>query len=86
MLQTFAFALPLLGRVLSDPAAREIGTGFGRARLRAGSSIGPAMVALLMADFGIRCVFAAFAAAAGGVITLPFAVETRGQVLEELSP
>ena len=40
------------------------------------------------ADLGIRYVFAAFAAVAlvGGLVTLLFAIETKGRVLEELSP
>ena len=88
VLQTIAFSLYLYSAELYPTRLRAIGTGFGSAWLRAGSSIGPAMVGLLMADFGIRYVFAAFAAVAvaGGVITLLFAIETKGQVLEELSP
>jgi hypothetical protein len=37
---------------------------------------------------GIRYVFAAFAAVSlvGGIVTLLFAIETKGRVLEELSP
>jgi MFS transporter, putative metabolite:H+ symporter len=88
VLQTIAFSLYLYSAELYPTRLRAIGTGFGSAWLRAGSSIGPAMVGLLMADFGIRYVFAAFAAMAvvGGVITLLYAIETKGQVLEELSP
>jgi len=46
------------------------------------------MVGAIVADLGIQYVFAAFAAVAlaGGVITLAFAVETKGKVLEDLSP
>jgi len=42
----------------------------------------------VVADFGIRYVFAVFAAVAliGGVVTLLFGIETKGKVLEELSP
>ena len=67
---------------------RAVGTGFGSAWLRAGSSIGPILVGTIVADLGIRYVFAAFAAVAlvGGLVTLLFAIETRGRVLEELSP
>jgi MFS transporter, putative metabolite:H+ symporter len=41
-----------------------------------------------VADLGIQYVFAAFAtvALAGGIVTLLFALETKGRVLEELSP
>jgi putative MFS transporter len=41
-----------------------------------------------MVDFGIQYVFATFAVVAvlGGIVTIRFAVETKGRVLEELSP
>ena len=46
------------------------------------------MVGSIVAGSGIQYVFAAFAAVAlvGGVVTLLFAIETKGRVLEELSP
>jgi putative MFS transporter len=46
------------------------------------------MVGSIVAGLGIRYVFAAFAAVAlaGGIVTLLFALETKGRVLEELSP
>jgi putative MFS transporter len=88
MLQTIAFSLYLYSAELYPTRLRAIGTGIGSAWLRAGSSIGPMMVGWIVGDFGIRYVFAAFAAVAiaGGVITLLFAIETKGKVLEELSP
>jgi MFS transporter, putative metabolite:H+ symporter len=54
----------------------------------AGSSVGSIMVGAIVADLGIQYVFAAFAAVAliGGLVTLLFAIETKGRVLEELSP
>jgi putative MFS transporter len=65
-----------------------MGTGFGSAWLRAGSSIGSMLVGWIVGDSGIPYVFAAFAvvALAGGLVTLLFATETNGRVLEELSP
>jgi putative MFS transporter len=41
-----------------------------------------------VADYGIRYVFAAFAVIAliGGLVVLAFGIETKGRVLEELSP
>jgi putative MFS transporter len=86
-LQTIAFSLYLYSAELYPTRLRAIGTGFGSAWLRAGSSIGPALVALIV-PYGIQYVFAAFAAVAllGGLITLAFAIETKGRALEELSP
>jgi len=88
ILQTIAFSLYLYSAELYPTRLRAIGTGFGSAWLRAASSAGPLIVGFIVADLGIRYVFAAFAAIAliGGVITILFAVETKGRVLEELSP
>ena len=88
ILQTIAFSLYLYSAELYPTRLRAVGTGFGSAWLRAGSSVGPILVGTIVADLGIRYVFAAFAAVAlvGGLVTLMFAIETKGRVLEELSP
>lgn len=88
ILQTIAFSLYLYSAELYPTRLRCVGTGFGSAWLRAGSSIGPLMVGFIVGDLGIRYVFSAFAAVAliGGVVTLLFAIETKGRILEELSP
>jgi len=88
ILQTISFSLYLYSAELYPTRLRAIGTGFGSAWLRAGSSIGPILVGWIVGDFGIRYVFAAFAAVAfvGGIVTLLFAIESKGRVLEELSP
>jgi putative MFS transporter len=88
ILQTIAFSLYLYSAELYPTRLRAVGTGFGSAWLRAGSAVGPVLVGTVVADLGIRYVFAAFAAVAlvGGLVTLLFAIETRGRVLEELSP
>jgi putative MFS transporter len=88
VLQTIAFSLYLYSAELYPTRLRAVGTGFGSAWLRAGSSVGPILVGTIVADLGIRYVFAAFAAVAlvGGLVTLLFAIETKGRVLEELSP
>ncbi len=88
VLQTVAFSLYLYSSELYPTRLRAVGTGFGSAWLRAGSSIGPILVGSIVAGAGIRYVFAAFAAVAviGGLVTLLFAIETKGKVLEELSP
>lgn len=88
ILQTIAFSLYLYSAELYPTRLRAIGTGFGSAWLRAGSSIGPVLVGFMVAGVGIRYVFAVFAVVAmiGGVTTVFFAIETKGKVLEELSP
>jgi putative MFS transporter len=67
---------------------RALGTGVGNAWLRAASVLGPYMVGAILPNTGINAVFLMFGAFAlvGGLVTLAFAVETRGRVLEELSP
>jgi putative MFS transporter len=88
ILQTIAFSLYLYSAELYPTRLRAVGTGFGSAWLRAGSSIGPVMVGFIVAGVGIRYVFLAFAVIAliGGLITARFGIETKGKVLEELSP
>ena len=88
ILQTIAFSLYLYSAELYPTRLRAIGTGFGSAWLRAGSSIGPVMVGFIVAGVGIRYVFLAFAVIAliGGLVTARFGIETKGKVLEELSP
>jgi putative MFS transporter len=88
ILQTIAFSLYLYSAELYPTRLRAVGGGFGSAWLRAGSSIGPMLVASVVADLGIRYVFAVFAAVAltGGLAMMRFAIETTGKALEELSP
>jgi MFS transporter, putative metabolite:H+ symporter len=88
ILQTITFSLYLYSSELYPTRLRAVGTGFGSAWLRAGSSVGPILVGFVVADFGIRYVFAVFAAVAlvGGIVMLLQGIETKGRVLEELSP
>jgi putative MFS transporter len=88
ILQTISFSLYLYSAELYPTRLRAVGTGFGSAWLRAGSSVGPLLVGWIVADYGIRYVFAAFAVIAliGGLVVLALGVETKGRVLEELSP
>jgi MFS transporter, putative metabolite:H+ symporter len=60
ILQTIAFPLYLYSAELYPTGLRAVGTG--SAWLRAGSSIGPILVGWIVADLGIRYVFAAFVA------------------------
>jgi MFS transporter, putative metabolite:H+ symporter len=66
---------------------RAIGVGTATAWLRIASMIGPTAVSMMIAS-GLPSVFLAFGIAAGiaAVVTGLFAVETKGRVLEEISP
>ena len=66
---------------------RALGVGTATAWLRFASVIGPTIVGNMIAG-GLQSVFLTFAVAAGiaAVITGVFAVETKGRVLEEVSP
>ena len=67
--------------------ARALGVGVSTAWLRFASMIGPTMVGYMIAG-GLQSVFLMFAAvaAAAALITAAFAIETKGRVLEEVSP
>ena len=66
---------------------RALGVGTASAWLRLASMIGPTVVGLTI-DTGLSWVFLAFGlvAAFAAIITGSFAVETKGRVLEEVSP
>jgi putative MFS transporter len=67
---------------------RALGNSVATSWLRLASAIGPTMVAFVLTGYGIPWVF--FYAGAvlifGGLITGAFGIETKGRVLEELSP
>jgi MFS transporter, putative metabolite:H+ symporter len=88
IVQTITFSLYLYSAELYPTRLRALGTGLGSAWLRLGSSAGPIIVGWLMASAGIQYVFAAFAAilVVGAVVTAVFGIETKGRILEELSP
>ncbi|WP_042858697.1 MFS transporter [Dickeya sp. NCPPB 3274] len=88
IMQTITFSLYLYSAELYPTRLRAIGTGFGSAWLRAGSSLGTLLVGLIVAGFGVEYVFYLFAVVslAGGGITMLFGIETKGAILEELSP
>ena len=66
---------------------RALGVGTATAWLRLASIIGPIAVGSMIAG-GISSVFLLFSvvAAIAAVITAAFAIETKGRVLEEVSP
>ena len=88
ILQTVTFSLYLYTAELYPTRLRAVGSGFGSAWLRLGSSVGPLIVGTVVANAGIADVFAVFAviAAIGGTVCAGFAIEAKGRVLEELSP
>ncbi len=88
IVQTVTFSLYLYSAEIYPTRLRAIGTGTGSAWLRLGSSAGPISVGWVMSSMGIQYVFGAFAAIllVGALVTAVFAVETKGKVLEELSP
>ena len=66
---------------------RAVGVGLATAWLRLASMIGPTAVGFMVAG-GLQSVFWMFAGAAifAAIVTGAFAVETKGRVLEEVSP
>jgi putative MFS transporter len=88
IVQTITFSLYLYSSELYPTRLRAIGTGFGSAWLRLGSSAGPLVVGWIIANLGIQYVFGVFACVllAGAAITALGGIETKGKALEELSP
>ena len=67
--------------------ARAMGVGTATAWLRLASMIGPTVVGMMIGG-GLENVFLAFGliAAIAAMVTFVFAVETKGRVLEDVSP
>lgn len=67
--------------------ARAVAVGTATAWLRFASMLGPSIVGFIVGS-GLATVFLVFAAAAlvGAIVTGLFAVETKGRVLEDVSP
>jgi len=85
---TISLGLYLYSSEIYPTRVRALGTGTGTAWVRLASIIGPFVVGLILPRGGLDGVFLLFAIAsiAGGVTTMLFAIETRGKILEELSP
>ena len=68
--------------------SRALAVGTATAWLRLASIIGPIVVGAMVADAGLSAVFLVFGlvALAAGIIVGAFAIETKGRVLEEISP
>lgn len=86
-ISTINIGLVLYTPELYPTRVRSLGTGTATAWLRFASIIGPTAVGYMIAG-GLQSVFLWFGvvAAVGAVITALFAVETKGRVLEEVSP
>lgn len=67
---------------------RALGGGVAGAWQRGASMVGPLLVGAILPAWGLNAVFGVFGlvAAVGCVVCALFAIETRGRVLEQLSP
>src|SRR5579875_3244264 len=83
-----ALALSTYTAELYPTELRALGGGFGNAWLRIGSMAGPAFIGAVLPLAGLKAVFLAFGLfpLLGGIVTALFAVESRGKLLEQLSP
>jgi putative MFS transporter len=88
IIQTITLSLYLYTGELYPTRMRALGTAFGSAWLRLGSAIGPALVGWIVGSYGIAPVFLTFAGVlfVGGIVCFWFSLESKGRVLEELSP
>lgn len=88
LVQTVTFSLYLYSAELFPTRLRALGTGIGSAWLRLGSATGPLVVGVAVSGAGVHYVFGVFAVVLliTGCITAMFAIETKGRILEELSP
>jgi MFS transporter, putative metabolite:H+ symporter len=87
-ISTLSLALYLYTAELYPTRVRALGTGTGTAWLRIASILGPWVVGNVLAGGGLGDVFLVFGsvALAASVVVVLFAVETKGRVLEEISP
>jgi putative MFS transporter len=85
---TIALGLYLYSSEIYPTRVRALGTGTGTAWVRLASIIGPFVVGMILPAGGLGGVFLMFAIASlvGGIVTALFAMETRGRLLEQLSP
>lgn len=67
---------------------RALGGGVASAWQRAASMAGPIVVGMILPVWGLNAVFVVFGlfSVMGALVALFFAIETKGQVLETLSP
>ena len=87
-MSTLSLALYLYTAELYPTRVRALATGAGTAWLRLASIIGPWVVGTTLAKGGLGDVFFVFGAVAlaASLVVALFATETKGRVLEEISP
>jgi putative MFS transporter len=85
---TIALGLYLYSPEIYPTRMRALGSSVGSAWLRVASAIGPLVMGLIVAQYPLSTAFLLFGLVClvGGVVTAVFGVETKGRVLEELSP
>lgn len=85
---TIASGLFLYTPEIYPTRMRAVATSIGSAWLRAASALAPVMVGLIVTNYSLAAVFLIIGIVllAGGLITRLFAVETKGCVLEDISP
>ena len=83
-----ALALSTYTAELYPTELRALGSGFGNAWLRLGGTAGPAFIGAMLPVFGLGGIFTSFGVLLlfGCAVCFLFAIETRGRVLEQLSP
>lgn len=85
---TLSLAMYLYTSELYPTRVRALGTGAATAWLRISSIVGPIAVGSLVSRGGLGTVFLLFGSTAllAAIVVALFAVETKGRVLEEVSP
>lgn len=87
-ISTISIAINLYGPELYPTRMRAIAVCIGFAMSIIAGIVGPIVLGVVVPKYGLAAVFAIFAVltAIAGMLTLLFAVETRGRILEEVSP
>jgi putative MFS transporter len=87
-ISTISLTLYLYTSELYPTRIRAFGCSLASAWLRLASAIGPSLVAFMLTAYGLRSVFVLFGFVAmfGGIVTAIWAIETKGRLLEEVSP
>lgn len=85
---TLSLAMYLYTSEMYPTRMRALGTGAATAWLRIASIVGPITVGTLVATGGLGTVFGLFGAVVliAAVVILAFATETKGKILEDVSP